>query len=78
MPLWNLSDRFYITFKSVKFIRYKNCAKLFVLNGNKRPIRYEFHNGINHNRYNGNMVLQNIDEQLLLYRLFQIIYSDNF
>ena len=41
----------------VKAIRYKNRAELFVLNGNKRPIRYELHNGVKSNRYNGNMVL---------------------
>ena len=40
----------------MKAIRYKNRAELFVLNGNKRPIRYEFHNGVKPNRYNGNMV----------------------
>ena len=39
----------------------------YLFNGNKKPIRYEFHNGIKPNRYNGNMALQNIDEQLLLY-----------
>ena len=41
----------------VKDVRYKNRAELFILNGNKRPIRYEFHNGVKSNRYNGNMVL---------------------
>ena len=40
----------------VKAIQYKNCAELFVLNGNKRPIRYEFHNSVKPNRHNGNMV----------------------
>ena len=41
----------------VKTIRYKNCAELFVFNGNKRPIGYELHNGVKPNRYNGNRVL---------------------
>ena len=41
----------------VKTIRYKNRAELFVLNGNKRPIQYEFHNGVKPKQYNGNMVL---------------------
>ena len=41
----------------MKAIRYKNRAELFVLNGNKRSIRYEFHNGVKPNRYNRNMVL---------------------
>ena len=40
----------------MKAIRYKNRAELFVLNGNKRPIRYEFHNGVKPNWYNGNIV----------------------
>ena len=40
----------------MKAIRYKSRAELFVLNGNKRPIRYEFHNGVKPNWYNGNMV----------------------
>ena len=40
----------------VKVIRCENHAKLFVLNGNKRPIPYEFHNGVKPNRYDGNMV----------------------
>ena len=30
----------------MKAILYKNRAELFVLNGNKRPIRYEFQNGV--------------------------------
>ena len=38
----------------VKAIRYENRAKLVVLNGNKRPIRYKFYNGVKPNRYNGN------------------------
>ena len=42
----------------MKAIRYKNRAELFVLNGNKRPIRYEFHNGMKPNWYNGNMVIE--------------------
>ena len=41
----------------VKAIRYENRVELFVLNGNKRPIQYEFHNGMKPNQYNGNMVL---------------------
>ena len=40
----------------MKAIRYKNHTELFVLNGNKKPIRYEFYNGVKLNRYNGNMV----------------------
>ena len=40
----------------VKAIRYKNRAELFVLNRNKRPIRYEFHNRVKSNRYYVNMV----------------------
>ena len=40
----------------MKAIQYKNRAELFVLNGNKRPIRYEFHNGVTPNRFNGDMV----------------------
>ena len=39
----------------VKVIQYKNRVKLFVLNGNKRTIRYEAHNGLKPNRYNGNI-----------------------
>ena len=41
----------------MKAIRYENRAELFVLNGNKEPIRYEFHNGVKPNQYNGSMVL---------------------
>ena len=41
----------------MKAIQYENRAELFVLNGNKRSIRYEFHNGAKPNPYNGNMVL---------------------
>ena len=41
----------------VKAIRYENPAELFVLNRKKRPIRYEFHNGMKSKRYNGNMVI---------------------
>ena len=50
--------RFYATFKSVALWKLsdKNRAKLFVLNGNKRLIRYEFHNVVKPNRCNGNMV----------------------
>ena len=40
----------------MKAIPYKNRAELFVLNGNMRPIGYEFHNGVKPNRYNENMV----------------------
>ena len=63
MPLWNLSDRFYFFQKRcvVKAIRYENRAELFVFNGNKRPIRYEFQNGVKANRYNGNIVLDLLD-----------------
>ena len=39
-----------------KPIQYKNRTELFVLNGNKKPIRYEFHNGVKSNRYNANMI----------------------
>ena len=39
----------------MKAIRYKNRAKLFVLNGSKGPIRYEFQKDMKPNRYNGNM-----------------------
>ena len=39
----------------LKAIRYENRAELFVLKGNKRPIRYEFQNGVKPNRYNGNI-----------------------
>ena len=53
MPLWNLLNRFYITFKNVAFW---NREELFVLSGNKRPIWYEFHNDVKLNSYNGNMV----------------------
>ena len=42
----------------MKAIRYKNRDELFVLNGNKRTIRYEFHNGMKPNRDNGNMVIK--------------------
>ena len=42
----------------MKAIRYENRAELFVLNGNKEHIRYEFHNGVKPNQYNGNMVLR--------------------
>ena len=38
----------------VKVIRYENCTELFVSNGKKKPIRYEFHNGMKPNRYNEN------------------------
>ena len=41
----------------MKAIRYENRAELFVLNGNKKSIRYEFHNVVKANQYNGNMVL---------------------
>ena len=34
----------------------KGPIKIFVLNGNKRPIRYESQNGAKPSRYNGNMV----------------------
>ena len=40
----------------MKPIRYENRAELFVLDGDTRPIRYEKHNGVKLNRYNGNMV----------------------
>ena len=33
-----------------------NCTELFVFNGNERLTRYEFHNGVKPNGYNGNMV----------------------
>ena len=39
----------------VKATPYENRAELFILNGNNRPIRYEFHDGVKSNRYNGNM-----------------------
>ena len=41
----------------MKAIRYKNRDELFVLNGNKRPIRYEFHSGVKPNLFNGNMLI---------------------
>ena len=45
----NLSDTFYITFNigasQNLYIWYKNRAELFVLDVNRRPIRYAFHNG---------------------------------
>ena len=41
----------------MKAIRYENRAELFDLNGNKRPIPYEFRNDVKLYRYNGNMVL---------------------
>ena len=44
----------------VKAIQYENRAESFVLNGSKRPIRYESHNGVKLNWYNGNMVLKKI------------------
>ena len=34
----------------LKAIRYKNRAKLFVLNGNKKPIQYEFHSRVSKTR----------------------------
>ena len=39
LPLQNLSEKFYITFKSVVLWSYpnKNRAEIFVVNGNKRP-----------------------------------------
>ena len=40
----------------MKAIRCKNRADLFVLNGNKKPIQYEYYkpyNGVKPNRYNG-------------------------
>ena len=40
----------------VKPVGYKNHAELFVLNGNKRPVPYEFQNGVKIFWYNGNMV----------------------
>ena len=40
----------------VKAIRHENRAELSALNGNKMPIRYEFHNGVKPIQYNGNMV----------------------
>ena len=40
----------------MKPIRYENRAELFVLDGNVGPMRYEKHNGVKPNRYNGNMV----------------------
>ena len=46
----------------VKAIRYENRAKLFVLNGNKRPMRYEFHNDVKSNQYNGNIVLLKLQQ----------------
>ena len=36
--------------------RCKNRVELLVLNGNKRPIRFEFHNGVKPTRNNGNIV----------------------
>ena len=51
------TDRFYITFKCVvlwKLLDIK-ITRNHSLNGNKRPIRYEFHNGVKPNRYNRNM-----------------------
>ena len=41
----------------LKAVRYKNRAELFVLNGNKRPIRYEFQNDVKSKQYNGNIVI---------------------
>ena len=38
----------------LKAIWYENRAKLYLLNGNKRPIRYESHNGVKPSRYNLN------------------------
>ena len=38
----------------LKAIWYENRAKLFLLNGNKRPIRYESHNGVKPSPYNLN------------------------
>ena len=58
----------------MKAIRYKNRAELFVLNGNKRPIRYEFHNGVKPNRYNGNVVQTENILQLLTGLQFDICY----
>ena len=52
-----------------KAIRYTYCDKLFVLNGNKRTIRHEFHKGMKPNWYNGNMVLENTDTIFPLYWL---------
>ena len=43
----------------MKAIRSENCAELFVLNENQMPIRYEIHNSVKPNRYNGNMVSDN-------------------
>ena len=40
----------------MKPLRYENRAELFVLDGKARTIRYEKHNGVKPNRYNGNMV----------------------
>ena len=44
--------------KSLRYesYRHKNRAELFALNGSKRPIRYEFQNGVKPNRYKGNIV----------------------
>ena len=41
----------------MKAIWYENRAELFVLNGSKWSIPYEFHNGVKPNWYNGNMVI---------------------
>ena len=40
----------------VEAIRYENRAEMFVLNGNKRPILYDFHYGVKPSWYNGNLV----------------------
>ena len=40
----------------MKAIQCENRAELFVLNGNKRTIRYEFHNDAKHSQYHGNIV----------------------
>ena len=39
-PIQNILYIFYST--ALKAIQYENLPKLFILNGNKRPIRYEF------------------------------------
>ena len=52
-----------------------------VLNGNKRPIRYEFYNGVKSKRFNGNMVYNSIKSTIecvpktLSYHLYFLPFS---
>ena len=49
-PIWYILYQFQ-KHCVVKAIRYEISAELFILNGNKRSIRYEFHNSIEPNRH---------------------------